>query len=234
MKKTVKAILVSLLCLVMLFPAFACKDGGDDCGTNGEIEMMTVIGGENQYVVVRPDVLTDEFQKEAAVAVNNALKKATGVNYKMTTDYKTNPVSDYEICIGNVNRNGEYYNVDTSALADDEFIVRVCGTRIVILGKTEYGTQMAAQWFIETYLNVEEGTLKELKIPAKLDHVGKIVTGNLLKVMTQNLLSAAAGKEYDSANYITVDAKQHTLQKRFPRFTQAFCFCTLSLKHSAL
>ena len=218
MKKILVRLLLSLLCLTMLIPAYvSCKDNGDE-NQQPPVEMMTIIGGENQYVVVRPEKLTDEFQKAAAVAVNNALKAATGVNYKMTTDYKTNPVSDYEICIGNVSRNGEYYNVDTSTLADDEFIVKVEGTRIVIVGKTEYGTQMAAQWFIDTYLNVEAGSLSFLEIPKELNHVGKIVTGNLITVMTQNLLSGAAGKDYQNADYITVDYKQHTLEKRFPRF----------------
>lgn len=217
MNKLIRNLLLALLCVASVMSCFvACKDNNGD--TPPEVEMMTVIGGENQYVVVRPDKLTDEFQKEAAIAVNNALKAATGVNYKMVTDYKTNPVSDYEICIGNVNRNGEYYTVDTSALADDEFIVKVCGTRIVILGKTEYGTQMAAEWFIDNYLTVEAGTLTELKIPANLDYVGKIVQGNMLKVMTQNLLSAAAEKDYQNADYMTVAYKDHTIQKRFPRF----------------
>jgi hypothetical protein len=119
MKKILIRLLISVLCVTMLVPAYvSCKDNGGD--PQPEIEMLTVIGGENQYVVVRPDKLTDEFQKEAAIAVNNALKAATGVNYKMVTDYKTNPVSDYEICIGNVNRNGEYYNVVYAKLSEDD------------------------------------------------------------------------------------------------------------------
>ena len=191
----------------------ATEEGGD----------LKLVGGQNEYTILRPDSLSALYELEAAIILKNAIQSAcAGNKIKIATDYKTNPVSDYEICVGEVARNGSAYNVDTSSLKSNEFIVKVCGTRIVIVGYTGYGTQKAVEWFVSQYLNVEEGALTSLSIPADFEYVGSFDFSNNIRIMTQNLL--ATDTEYEGyvkqdewADRILVDLSQHTLAKRQPR-----------------
>ena len=233
LKSTLKIALIITLSLICTISLFSCNtpssstsdtsslDGEDSTASNGNTDnTLTVVGGENAYVVVRPEMLSAVYEKEGAILINNALKAATGTNYKMTTDYKTNPVSNYEICVGELlNRD---YTVNTDELNYDEFLVTVCGTRIIIIGCTSLGTQKGAEWFVKEYLNVEEGSLKELKIPANLNYVGKFELSDQIRIMTQNLLAtdteyAGYVKDPAWADRITVDLSQHTLAKRQPK-----------------
>ena len=228
--------LASLFVILTLTPLVSCigSSGSSDAETSDQssstsevaedntqtAEDLTVVGGENAYVVVRPDMLSAVYEKEAAILVNNALKAATGANYKLTTDYKTNPVSEYEICVGTLENRD--YTVNTDELKYNEFLVTVRGTRIIIIGYTSFGTQKAAEWFVNEYLNVDAGSLSELKIPTSLNHIGTFEVSDQIRIMSQNLL--ATDTEYEGyvkdpawADRITVDLSEHTLAKRQPK-----------------
>lgn len=230
-KKSLKITAIFLFSLLCIFFLFSCNDTAttpedttvttEDSGITPEPNVdLTVIGGENTYVIVRPDDLSALFEKDAAILVNRALKAASGETHKMVTDYKTNPVSAYEICIGElINRD---YTVNVDELNYDEFLVTVRGTRIILIGQTSLGTHKAAEWFVNEYLTVEDGSLKELKIPADLNYVGKFEVSDEIRIMSQNLL--ATDTEYEGyvkdpawADRITVDLSQHTLEKRQPK-----------------
>ena len=121
----------------------------------------------------------------------------------------------------------EYYDVDASSIPQDEFIVKVYGTRLVLLGNSEYGTAKAAEWFIATYLSATDGSVKEITVPANLSHSAKFEQPKTIRIRSQNLLGTDT--EYEGyvkdpywAERIKVDLSQHTLAVRQPRMLDLF------------
>lgn len=231
------------LSLLLMIPALAACDGitggdpestttggqsTDDRTTDGQTtdgsgsgEALTLISdGKPLYTVIRPDDGTNNpLEVEAAVALSAAFHDACGKYIGIKTDWKGNEVSDYEICIGNLTRNGSAYNADISGLGNDQFSVKVYGKRIVILAPNSYGTLKGTEWFAAEYLTVTDGSMKELTVPGNLDHTGSFDLPTGIKVMTQNLL--ATDDEYKNfvagGLEISVKLEDNTIAKRQPR-----------------
>lgn len=238
MKTFLKLLSVLFVCLLIVPLAVACG-GKNDTDTTTLSDLSTteppitepaaaplslVTEGKTSYVIVRPIDLDETAVAEtnAAISLSNAFKAATGSSVAVTTDWERNAVKELEICVGTLTRNGQYYDVDTSALSDNEFIVKVCDTRLVLVGKTTYGTKKAVDWFIETYLNADDGTITELAVPGDFSYVGQFELSTTLRIMTQNVL--ATDEEYAElmensfwASRITADLSKHTLAVRQPR-----------------
>ena len=236
MKIIIKVLSVFLMCLVFAPLLLACqgdKNPSDTSATTTEPEQDTsahvtpplklISDGKTEYVIVRSESNETTPETTAAVALNNAIKAACGSYSKITTDWERNPVKEYEICIGKLTRSGEYYNIDTDSLENDEFIVKACDTRLVMIGKTSYGTKMAVEWFIENYLSASDGSVTELSLPSDFSYIGKFVQPQNIRIMTQNLL--ATDTEYPDliassdtwAARIKVDLSKHTIAARQPR-----------------
>ena len=247
MKIYVRTIALLLIALTVLPLLFACGGANGKVDNTTPADQQTVdttqphettavpealdltifADGATDFVILRPDSEEAVIEAKAASVLCNAFRAATGKYIKITTDWKTSAVNEYEICIGNVARNGEYYDIDTASIPQNEFIVKVCGTRIVLVGNNEYGTSKAVDWFIETYLGATDASLSDLAIPTDFSYSGKFEQPKTIRIMTQNLL--ATDTEYEEnvkdpkwANLIKVDLSKHTLVARQPRVLDLF------------
>ena len=247
MKKIIRTIALLLVCLTVLPLLFACNvdsDSNVDGTTPADsqapdttptpettpapesLDLKIFADGETDFVILRPDAEAAVVEAKAASDLSSAFRAATGKFIKIATDWKTNPVKEYEICIGNVAR-AEYYDIDASAIPQDEFIVKVFGTRLVILGANEYGTAKAAEWFIATYLSATDASVTELVIPGDFSYSGKFEQPKTIRIMSQNLLAtdteyAGYVKDPKWADRIKVDLSKHTLSARQPRMLDLF------------
>lgn len=247
MKKAIRIIALLLACITVLPMLFAC-DGDDGSQSDGTTPadpnvpdttpaaaettpapepsaLKLFADGNTDFVILRPDSEAAVVEAKAASDLSSAFRAATGKVIKIATDWKKNPVNEYEICIGNVNRNGEYYDIDAAAIPQDEFVVKACDTRLVLLGANEYGTSKAVEWLIATYFATTGVT--EVIIPADFSYSAKYETPKTIRIMTQNLL--ATDTEYEGyvkdpkwADRIKVDLSQHTLSVRQPRILDLF------------
>lgn len=232
MKKILIAILSAITVLTLLLSSCDFGDnpndgtttagGGDESNPPPAEEVSLFADGKSNYQIVRPDSSSKNgFDTQAAIALNNAFKSACGSYLKIVNDWSDNDATDYELCIGNVSRNGKYYDADVSALNDGQFSVKVYGKRVVFLSPTSYGVSQAVEWFIGQYLQVgsDEETLASLSLPTDFEYVGSFNVRTGVRIMTQNLL--ATDTEY--AGYvakgleISVKLEDHTLVKRQPR-----------------
>ena len=143
---------ISLLLLLLL--AVAAMLFG--CGRPEPLP-MTDENGNFAYQVIRPDV-SGETVLNASVAVKTAMRDVYGVEPVIGTDWihPTSGKADYpeiatEVLVGKTNR-AESLEV-WEALGDYEYTVRVVNQKIVILGKTDFGTKLAAEYFINTYMS---------------------------------------------------------------------------------
>ena len=228
-----------LLCLLMMCLLPSCgieelENLAEDLTLSGESAEETTAqtepplpplilfeGGKSEYAVIRPIDLKDTQTAEvtAALRLTRALEAAMGGTVPMIVDYGTAP-RETEICVGAVSRLEAVSDIDLSTLSDNEFLARVSGQRLVLIGKTAYGTARAVDWFTETYLT--EGGMESLSVPADLSYVGSFALPDTLRIMTQNLLSgdseyAELMKEERWASRITADLENHDVVDRQPR-----------------
>ncbi len=211
-----KRILSLLLLLCMIFPLVSCGAPNDDApeGTTASAPepppLNIIADGKSSFVIIRPDNDALKTEAGAAMKLNSAIFESTGSRINVSTDWEKGQVYGYEICIGELTRNGQYYSVDPASLADNQFIVKVSGNRVIMVGKNSYGTAEAVNWFISAYLS---GTVTSLSLPGNFEHIGSFEIPTTLRIMTQNLL--AGDDEYK--NSTTVNVAQHTVAKRQPR-----------------
>ena len=109
--------------------------------------------------------------------------------------------SDPEILIGLTNRRESHTVYET--LGADEYVIRVVGNKLVIIGEDEYATAQAIDLFIEQYL-VNASADKRLSLPVTLDISGKaslrkvaINSEAQYRIMTWNL-GCEVGKVEDA------------------------------------
>ncbi len=159
-------LLALLLCLTTLL--FSCGD------KDKNMLPMTGEDGTFLYQVIRPDISGDTILN-ASVSIKNALAEHYGVEPVIGTDWvhHTTGKADYpeiatEVLVGKTNR-AESQQV-YEELGEYEFTVRIVNQKIVILGKTDFGTKLAAQYFVETFFKGD----KPGKIPQDLKYTMEV------------------------------------------------------------
>lgn len=236
-RRYVSLLSVALAAVTLLFSLSSCGGFGDGTATEtttasttegtGAGTLDVVKDGGSEFYIVRPEKPQTQLEIDIAVELRKAFEAATGSLLGIVDDWvaptpEFSQLHEYEICVGDLTRNGEYYDVDPSALAADEFIVRVCGTRIVLVGNTPVATKNAVEWFISEYLTATDGSLKNVSVSADLDFTGKFEISQTIRIMTQNLLATDTEyienmKNKSYAARCTADLTEHTLVKRQPR-----------------
>jgi len=165
--------LIAVIAVFLLIPAFlsGCDMGSADVTTetinNQEItteapaeESSAILFDANTifYSIIR-GTYASNIEVNAAVSLNNAFRKAysgewkasikddfiTGQNKKDTFE-----VEGKEILVGITNRKESHEAHAT--LQKDEFVIKVVGEKLVIVGYDDYATAGAVEHFIETYL----------------------------------------------------------------------------------
>lgn len=158
-------------CLVFVLLLAGCSTGGDpadttasdsdsETGTGDIVDPITTLtlveNGLSNYTVVYPEGC-DTTITRAARSLISKVKSYTGAKLEETDDYlKSGAVaSDYEILIGNTNR--EETKTVAATLLSSEWTVQTVGTKLVIVGAKDNGTVNAADYFVEKILKKTEG-----------------------------------------------------------------------------
>lgn len=167
--KKAKIIASSLLAVLILLSAFAGCAGGTPEGT-GEITRpdgtsaapeSTVALKDPEYVIIRKDEASDTVN-EAALSLRNALNQKLGTSLKVKVDliaekagYRVIPT---EIIVGDTNR--DETAAALAGLRRNDYIIKLDGTKLVIVGGCDEATAAAVTRFIDGGFIPEDGILR--------------------------------------------------------------------------
>ncbi len=162
------------------------------CGGNGTVEneetspeteavkpkLVLAENGETKYTVVRPEEAKD-WETAAAVSFRKYFKELTGIDINITTDWEKKDFdvsqrNPYEIIIGQTNREGSEYSLDTSDMGKRDFVVMTADNRIVIRALSEKGMNAALEYFFSEYcgtdINKKINAVSSLTLDAEINH----------------------------------------------------------------
>lgn len=147
------------------------------CQREEPVTYMSLYGeGAPEYTIVRSDNAGSK-ELEAALLLRNYLKSC-GAELPITTDWKTNPVSDYELVIGDTLRtqNEAGLTIDPMSLGEEGFFVKVVGGRVYMNGGSDAAVRMAVEHFLSAfcgYIGEEEAdaVLTSLQIPDQYEYI---------------------------------------------------------------
>lgn len=170
-----KRFLSLMLCLLFLGTLLtACNSDGGEAGTTAddgsgttaptETEAPAVSGTDDpgaspepMLEIIKPDntttytVLRSETASGTVISAASALHKAisaTGAKPRINTDWEKEPVSEYEIIVGQTTReNKDFYIADRALLGNGGYIVKVIGKKILITGGSDDSTAEAVRYF---------------------------------------------------------------------------------------
>ena len=166
----VGALLVSLclLCTGCGAEDTAFGDSSDGAEETAPVGALLLAGeGAPQYVVVRSDNASKK-ESEAAVLVRKALD-ACGVKTKITTDWEKNPVSEYEIVVGDTLRAASDAGMPLRPhdVGENGWFIKVSDRRIYICGGSPASTVTATEYFIARFLTDADSA----SVPADYEYV---------------------------------------------------------------
>ena len=222
MKKKYLAALLSLALAASAVITSSCSSSSGEEGkekesetqTQQEARSVTIIDGtDGDYGIIRPSI-ANSYELEATISVNQAF----GADFKDTWDKKLDEDfikgkkgdhveenDNREILIGYTNRkeSRDAY----AALADGEYIIKLVGNKLVIIGADPYATYAASQRFISEYVT-GKNTDGTLKLSEGLTITGKasmrqidINEGASYRMLSWNL-GCAVGVADDAVNVI--------------------------------
>lgn len=109
--------------------------------------------GAPQYTIIRSDE-ADQTEVSTAVFLRKYLDKC-GVKAKVSTDWEKNPVSEYEIVVGDTLRDDAEEGLDLAPylkrVGQEGFVITVAGSRIYITGGSVAATQNAVEYFLTEF-----------------------------------------------------------------------------------
>ncbi len=158
-------LLMTLLFCVLLF--CSCTDSTPD------LPPLTILGeGAPAYTVVRGDN-ADSGDVDGMILFNKYLKTC-GMPLAVTTDWEQNPVSEYEIVIGETLRDDtdEAMTINPRDLGPEGWYIKAAGNRIYIGGGTPAMTVTAVEHFLTEFF----GYTGDPEVPADISTV--TVPGN--------------------------------------------------------
>ena len=162
-KGQMKKVISMLLCALMVLPlAVSCgnsgtsEESGTDTGTTttptvqsaSSTELEIIKDGKTTYSIVYKNKTNDK-EKAMAEYLQETLETLTGAKLNLIADSSAAVAN--EIVVGTTARD---MNVDKSVLEKDEaFLIRVIGTKIVIMGGTSAGTERGVRYFTQNYVD---------------------------------------------------------------------------------
>lgn len=202
--------LCGVLCCLLLLPAvFACKkkpaeegDGGTpgtfserESGTDGDLYSLTY----GDFRILYGENATSDEKSMGANALYDLIRKKTGTLMKVESDYE-NPVSTYEILVGDTNREG---NVSTANLTYYDFGWSFDGEKVRIFGGSAEALGKAVSRFVSKYYDEKNNAVvvsKGLEYSATYSYpYSKVSVGG--KDVAGYRISAVKGYE-DAANEV--------------------------------
>ena len=141
-----------LLTGILLTLALVLAGCGNSDDPYAGVPRLPLVGeGAPVYTIVRGDS-ADANDVSAATTLRNYLK-ACGIELSITTDWEKNPVSEYEIVVGeNLRReNDPGMNIDPKTLGEEGWYIKVSGSRIYIGGGSSAATLPAVEAFLTEF-----------------------------------------------------------------------------------
>ena len=130
----------------------------------------------DSYTIILP-VAAMEGERDVADLLSEVLAKATGVIIPVAAD--DTPATDYEIVIGQTNRDTDKVIAARNQIKNDGYAILVDGTRLYVTGNLPRGgvygvytlmeDYLGARFLSDTYMTVHDGEVKD--IPADLYRV---------------------------------------------------------------
>jgi len=166
-------VLITLLLFVCAALCCACTESTPD------MPPLTILGeGAPAYTVVRGDN-ADSGDVDGMILFNKYLK-ACGTPLSVTTDWDQNPVSEYEIVIGETLRDDTdpAMTVDPHDVGPKGWFVKVAGNRIYIGGGTPEMTVTAVEYFLTTFFGYTgdpetPAVIGTITVPGNYEHIEK-------------------------------------------------------------
>lgn len=163
--KKLTLILAVVMCALLIVSCSNADTPADDTTTEATPDttapvetqappLSIVSGGTTEYKVIRSDNSAKDVTN-ASVTLRTAIEQAYGLEKMgIGTDFERNvdPASrhPYEILVGLTNRDESIEALDS--IKYNDFIIKVSGTRIAIVGGNDAKTVEAVNYFIENYL----------------------------------------------------------------------------------
>lgn len=125
--------------------------------------------GQANYVLLRADEASDAVKK-ATMALQKAIKEATGIDLSIETDFRT-AKHNREIVVGETKRPESTAAKEGLGVAD--YCFATYGERLVIAAGSDSALEAAVDAFIEMFITAEGADLeaeKHLYLPASLSH----------------------------------------------------------------
>ncbi len=149
-----KRLLTLLVSVLLLFCLAACN-GGKTEDTTVDTQPVVPTGPlvlldneQTAYNILVSDN-NEEFY-DAASELKSLFFEKTNINLDIKTDWKTNPVSEYEIVIGETNRENTKLTTELkSEIWTDGYVIMGVGNRIWICGENGESTTEAVRFFVE-------------------------------------------------------------------------------------
>ena len=146
--------------IFILLPAIltGCKGApaNDDPAASADYgaDVLVIIdaAGQSDYTIVRSDYVNT--YTDAAVLFKKTAENLTGVQFKITTDWRDNEILQKEILIGSTVREGVYFDpIDRDELDEEGYVIMVKDERLIISGSNSESTKEAVEYFMETHTN---------------------------------------------------------------------------------
>lgn len=179
MKRIFFTFFICLALSIMLFTSCESKKNVEDTGSDVKSGDITATAPEYfEFTIIRSDSSSSGVS-DAAKALKSALENASGKKVKMGTDYEgLTKKTDLEILVGSTKRDESKQYAD---LGGKSYVIDYSSTRIVITGGSDNAIIEAVNYFIDNYLDKENGviTLKSGDKYEKIFEYPKlIVNGN--------------------------------------------------------
>ncbi|RLD60151.1 MAG: DUF4838 domain-containing protein, partial [Bacteroidetes bacterium] len=144
------------LIVILVFSIYSCNKG---------TEIEFVAKGKSKYKIIIPDQAKPK-ELEAANILKKHLNQISNVTFEIISDVNTS--SDYEILIGNTNRDeSKSLNEELEKLGDDGFIIKTIEEKLVFVGGTDKGIIYSIYDFLEKYLDCRKYSAEFTVIPKK-------------------------------------------------------------------
>lgn len=101
--------------------------------------------------------------------IAKSIKKATGIEIKVSMDNDNSEESDYEVLVGNVKSRGEECEYDYHTLGPKGKAIKIVGTKLILAGGSEDMFLEIIEAFAEDILKLDGNELTENNVTATLD-----------------------------------------------------------------
>lgn len=151
-----KKFLSTLLILSLMsgcFPLTSCQNGDNTNPNPAATHLEIVTNSQTNFKIITPqEQNTSDLLSSAGLNLRIAFISATSAKIQRVLD--TTSENDCEILVGNTNRQESIDAV--KELGQNEFVIKVVGSKLVICGANHFGTFRAVEYFCENILS--EGT----------------------------------------------------------------------------